>query len=61
MDVEVPVNSTATVYVPASSVKTVSESGRPAIRSKGAKFTGMNGGCAAFEVSSGKYRFSSKR
>jgi alpha-L-rhamnosidase len=61
MDVEVPVNSTATVYVPASSVKTVSESGRPAIRSKGARFTGMSGGCAAFEVSSGKYRFSSKR
>ena len=55
----VPVNATATVYVPAKTVASVSESGRPADKSPGVKYLRMEGGSAIYEVGSGKYHFAS--
>ncbi len=61
LDVTVPVNSTATVYVPAADKEKVTESGRPAEASEGVRFLRMEGGCAVYDVQSGDYRFAVKR
>jgi alpha-L-rhamnosidase len=57
LDVAVPANATAVVYVPAASEQTVRESGQPAATAPGVKFSRMEDGCAVFEVGSGKYAF----
>lgn len=56
-DVTVPVNTTARVYVPASSVDLVSESGRPARSVAGVASARMDGDDAVFAVGSGTYHF----
>lgn len=58
LDVEIPVHSTARVYVPAASGEAVKEGGRPASAADGVRFIEMKEGAAVFEVGSGKYRFS---
>lgn len=58
-EVEVPVNTTAIVYVPAKSTKEVRESGKQASASKGVKFIKMEDGRAVFEIGSGQYKFTS--
>jgi alpha-L-rhamnosidase len=60
MHVAIPVNSTATVYVPATDVKHVTESGVAATNADGVKFLRMEGPCAVFEVQSGAFRFVAK-
>jgi alpha-L-rhamnosidase len=60
MNIAVPVNSTATVYVPATDVKNVTESGVAVPRAKGVKFLKMEGPNAVFQVQSGVYQFVSK-
>ncbi len=50
LDVTIPVNSTATVYVPAKDEKSVTESGKPAAQSDGVKFLRTENGAAVFEV-----------
>jgi alpha-L-rhamnosidase len=55
LDVTIPPNTTATVYMPAASG--VSESGRAAVKSSGVSLLHGNGGEAVFGVVSGKYRF----
>ncbi len=57
--VVIPANTTATVYVPAKSVESVTESGEPAARSRGVNFLRMEDGYAEFEVLSGEYTFKS--
>ena len=57
MDVEVPVGSRATVYVPAESKDQVLESGKKPDKDKGVEFKEMQDGYAVFEVSSGIYKF----
>jgi alpha-L-rhamnosidase len=54
LDVTVPVNTTATVWVPAKEASAVTEAGK-----KGVKFVRSEGGAAVFEVESGSYRFRS--
>ncbi len=61
MRISIPVNTTATVYVPAKSVSEVSESGKPATKACGVGFLGMENGKAVFNVKSGKYIFQSKK
>ena len=56
LDVTIPPNTTATVYVPAKSAE-VFESGKPAQKSDGVNFLRMENGRAVFEVESGSYRF----
>jgi alpha-L-rhamnosidase len=55
--VEVPANTTATVYVPARSGTTVMESGRPAARASGVRYVGMAEDRAVFRVGGGRYTF----
>jgi hypothetical protein len=58
LDVTVPANTTATVYVPATAAAAVREGGRPAAESEGVRFERMEGDRAVFTVGSGKYVFS---
>ncbi len=57
LDVTVPGNATATVYVPAREATGVTESGRAASTAEGVSFRRMEGGAAVFDVGSGSYRF----
>jgi len=59
MDVTIPVNTTATVYVPAKDEGSVTESGLPAAKANGVKFLRMENGAAILEVGAGTYRFGS--
>jgi alpha-L-rhamnosidase len=61
MDVTIPINTTATVHVPAEDAAGVSESGKPAAQSAGVKFLRMANGAAVYEVGSGVYQFTSKQ
>lgn len=53
----VPPNTTATVYVPAENVDSITEQGRPASDAQGIEFIRMENGRAVFEVNSGHYQF----
>jgi alpha-L-rhamnosidase len=65
MDVTIPINTTATVYVPAKEAAEVTESGpstslragKPTGKVEGVKFLRMKDGAAVYEVGSGSYRF----
>jgi alpha-L-rhamnosidase len=59
LDVTIPANTTATVYVPSKDVTAVTESGRPATSSAGLRFLRMEGSTAVFEAGSGTYAFAS--
>ena len=60
LNVTIPANTTATVYVPAKSAGAVTEDGRPAAASDGVKFLRMENGRAVFAVDSGEYEFESR-
>jgi alpha-L-rhamnosidase len=60
MDVTIPANTTATVFVPTKDAASVSESGKPAGDAEGVKFLRMENGHAVFEVASGSYEFQSQ-
>jgi alpha-L-rhamnosidase len=57
IDVEVPVGSTATVFVPADEPGEVTESGRPIVDGPDLSFRGVHDGYAVYSVSSGSYSF----
>ncbi|TEU06148.1 MAG: alpha-L-rhamnosidase [Candidatus Aminicenantes bacterium] len=57
MDVTVPANTTAVIYVPAEDASQVTESGNPATDSEGVRFLRMEKDRAVFEVASGTYVF----
>ncbi|SDT43572.1 Ig-like domain (group 2) [Paenibacillaceae bacterium GAS479] len=59
LNVTIPVNTTATVYVPAVDPTSVSEGGKPAVEAEGVKFLRMEGGKAVYSVGSGNYSFAS--
>jgi alpha-L-rhamnosidase len=61
MDVAIPINTIATVHVPARESNNVTESGKPAAKAKGVKFLRMEEGRAVYEVGSGCYRFCSEK
>jgi alpha-L-rhamnosidase len=58
--ITVPVNTTATVFVPAKQASSVIEKGKPASRSPGVKFLRMEKDRAVFLVDAGIYRFESR-
>lgn len=60
LNVTVPANSTATVYLPAISEKEIFENGNPVSEAIGLKFIATKNGYAVFEAGSGKYSFKSK-
>ena len=57
MRVEVPANTSATVYVPAAEGSRVTESGLPAEKAPGLRAQGRGEGCAVFVAGSGSYEF----
>ena len=60
LHVEIPVNTTATVYVPTQSETSVTEGDGLASKAQGIQFLRMEDGAAVYKVVSGKYRFESK-
>lgn len=60
MNVTIPPNTTATVYVPAKDLGSVSESGRPVATAAGVTFLRMEGGACVCTVGSGTYMFRSE-
>jgi alpha-L-rhamnosidase len=56
-NVTVPVNTTATVYVPAKDAASVKESDRPAGEAAGVRSLPAEAGAAVFEIGSGSYQF----
>jgi alpha-L-rhamnosidase len=61
MQVTIPANTTATVYVPAKDAASVTEGGKPAAQAKGVKFLRLEDGAAVYEIGSGRYSFLSRR
>ena len=60
LNVTIPANTIATVFVPTKSAKDVLESGKPAAQSNSVKFLRMENGRAVFETASGRYEFESR-
>ncbi|MCF7957714.1 MAG: hypothetical protein K9M57_04620 [Phycisphaerae bacterium] len=56
---EIPVNTTAIVYIPAQNIKDVLESGKPATKTNGVTYLGKDGINVVFFVDSGAYDFAS--
>jgi alpha-L-rhamnosidase len=61
MNLAIPSNTTAMVYVPAKDVSQVTESGKPAGQAEGVKFLRLEGEAVVFEVGAGKYQFEAKK
>jgi len=59
LEVTIPANTAATVFVPARDGDSVTESGKPANSAEGVRFLRTEGRFAVFEVGSGTYRFQS--
>lgn len=59
-NITVPGNTTATVYIPATSQNSISESGEKLSSAKGVKFIKMDHSRAVCEIGSGEYSFISK-
>ena len=59
MDVTIPINTTATVSVPAKDSAAVTESGKPAAQAQGVKFLRNENGKSVYEVGAGSYQFGS--
>jgi len=59
MNVTIPPNTTAIVFVPTSDASKITESGNSAADSEGVKFFRVENGAAVFKVSSGTYTFTS--
>jgi alpha-L-rhamnosidase len=57
MEVTIPINTTATVYVPTQDAATVTESGKPAAKAAGVKFLRQEQGRSIYNVEAGSYRF----
>ncbi len=57
LQVQVPANTTALVFVPTKDPSKVTESGQLASQSEGVRFLGTQDGFAVYEVGSGRYYF----
>jgi alpha-L-rhamnosidase len=60
LNVTIPANTTATVYIPAKNAKNITESGRLAINAEGVRFLKIKQGTAVFVIGSGGYQFVSE-
>jgi len=60
LDVKVPANTTATIYLPAHSADRITEAGRPLAESRSAKLLRMDGDRAILGVASGAFHFASE-
>ncbi|NOX67139.1 MAG: family 78 glycoside hydrolase catalytic domain [Chlorobi bacterium] len=60
LDISVPVNSSATVYIPSANTEDVTENGIRASKSEGVTFLRQDDKYAVYSVLSGQYNFTSK-
>ncbi len=60
LEVTIPANTTAMVYVPTTNADSVTESGNPATRAEGVSFLRMENNAAVYSVGSGTYRLQSR-
>jgi len=60
LDVSIPPNTTALVYIPGTDAAVVTEGGRPATEAENVTFLRPDRGAVVFEIGSGRYSFSSK-
>lgn len=60
LNITIPANTTATVYIPAAGAESVTESGKPADKAEGVKLLRTEAGETVFEVQSGSYTFATK-
>jgi hypothetical protein len=60
LDVLIPANTTASIYIPAKTKSDVTESGKQIKKTYGVKFIKMENGCAIYETGSGSYHFVAK-
>ena len=59
LNVEIPANTSATVFIPAAEESSVTEGGKPLSEVDDVRVIGMQNGRAVLEVASGRYEFSS--
>jgi alpha-L-rhamnosidase len=59
LDIEIPANTTATVYIPATEAKAVKENNKSLSSSAGIKISGKEKDYVVVEIGSGKYSFTS--
>lgn len=57
LETTIPANTTATVYVPATSAEKITEGGKPLAKARGVKLLRMENDRAVLAVESGSYRF----
>jgi len=57
LDVTIPANTTATVYIPVGQTESITESGRPIATATGIRKLRREAGASVYEVASGIYRF----
>jgi alpha-L-rhamnosidase len=57
LKVTIPANCTATVYLPAAALSSVTEGGKPADRATDVQFLRLENDRALFEIGSGRYQF----
>jgi alpha-L-rhamnosidase len=57
LEVAIPANTTARVFLPAASEESITESGQPLDKAEGVKFLRREGDRAVLAVESGRYRF----
>lgn len=55
--ITVPVNTTASIYIPAHNPQTITESGKPANGVAGVRYGGKTAGALRYELGSGSYQF----
>ena len=60
LETEIPANTTATIYLPATSADKITESGHSLARAHGVRFVKMEDGWAILEAGSGIYHFVSR-
>ncbi|MGH8024059.1 MAG: alpha-L-rhamnosidase C-terminal domain-containing protein, partial [Limisphaerales bacterium] len=60
LEVEIPANTTATVYLPANGPGKIRVGWRSLAHAKGVRFLRMEKGCAVLSVESGRYKFVAK-
>ena len=60
LETTLPANTSATIYLPASSPERITGSGRPLDRAVGLRFLRLEDGCAVIEAESGSYKLVSK-
>jgi len=58
LDVKIPANTTATVYLPARDAGSVTENGKPLAQAEGVRFMRKDGGRVVLGLEPGSYRFS---